>query len=141
MRPVEQGEGDSLVAVFEHASDAVAAALELQRAPLGPIRLRIGVHTGEVQLCDEGNDIGPSALAHTGYDAYAAEVGDDNADGTITEDESGWDCRTMGNRICGPGNVQGAIPGDYTTVHPDGSPAWPTGEYAYDAGAYVGGYN
>ena len=36
------------------------AALELQRAPLAPIRLRIGVHTGEVQLRDEGNYIGPT---------------------------------------------------------------------------------
>ena len=28
-------------------------------------------------------------------------VGDDNGDGVIDEDESGWDCRTMGNRVCG----------------------------------------
>jgi hypothetical protein len=28
-------------------------------------------------------------------------AGDDNGDGVIDEDESGWDCRTMGNRICG----------------------------------------
>src|ERR1700752_1200622 len=55
VRPVEQGEGDSFVAAFARASDAVAAALEMQRAPLAPIRLRIGVHTGEVQLRDEGN--------------------------------------------------------------------------------------
>ena len=40
--------------------DAVACALELQRAPLAPIRLRIGVHTGEVQLRDEGNYVGPT---------------------------------------------------------------------------------
>ncbi|MGB8388527.1 ATP-binding protein, partial [Mycobacterium sp.] len=59
-RPVEQGEGDSFVAAFARASDAVACALELQRAPLAPIRLRIGVHTGEVQLRDEGNYIGPT---------------------------------------------------------------------------------
>src|SRR6516165_6306929 len=58
VRPVEQGEGDSVVAAFARASDAVACALELQRAPLAPIRLRIGVHTGEVQLRDEGNYIG-----------------------------------------------------------------------------------
>ena len=38
----------------------MACALELQRAPLAPIRLRIGVHTGEVQLRDEGNYIGPT---------------------------------------------------------------------------------
>src|SRR5271167_2483824 len=58
VRPVEQGEGDSFVAAFARASDAVAAALALQRAPLAPIRLRIGVHTGEVQLRDEGNYAG-----------------------------------------------------------------------------------
>ena len=36
----------------------MASALELQRAPLAPIRLRIGVHTGEVQLRDDSNYIG-----------------------------------------------------------------------------------
>ena len=60
VRPVEQGEGDSFVIAFSRASDAVACALQLQRAPLAPIRLRIGVHTGEVQLRDEGNYIGPT---------------------------------------------------------------------------------
>jgi predicted ATPase/class 3 adenylate cyclase/DNA-binding CsgD family transcriptional regulator len=60
VRPVEQGEGDSFVAAFTRASDAVAAALEIQCAPLAPIRLRIGVHTGEVQLRDKGNYAGPT---------------------------------------------------------------------------------
>jgi predicted ATPase/DNA-binding CsgD family transcriptional regulator len=60
VRPVEQGEGDSFVVAFTRASDAVAFALDLQRAPLEPIRLRIGIHTGEVQLRDEGNYIGPT---------------------------------------------------------------------------------
>ncbi len=59
-RPVEQGEGDSFVAAFARASDAVVCALELQRAPLDPIRLRIGLHTGEVQLRDESNYAGPT---------------------------------------------------------------------------------
>nr|WP_102142744.1 LuxR family transcriptional regulator [Mycobacterium sp. QGD 101] len=60
VRPVEQGEGDSFVVAFARASDAVACAMALQRAPLAPIRLRIGVHTGEVQLRDEANYIGPT---------------------------------------------------------------------------------
>ena len=60
VRPVEQGEGDSFVAAFARASDALAAALEMQRAALAPIRLRIGVHTGEIQLRDEGNYAGPT---------------------------------------------------------------------------------
>ncbi|MCV7259122.1 helix-turn-helix transcriptional regulator [Mycobacterium shimoidei] len=60
VRPVEQGEGDSFVVAFSRASDAIACALELQRAALAPIRLRIGIHSGEVQLRDEGNYIGPT---------------------------------------------------------------------------------
>ena len=59
-RPVEQGEGDSFVVAFDRASDAVGCALDLQLAPLAPIRLRIGLHTGEVQLRDEGNYFGPT---------------------------------------------------------------------------------
>jgi predicted ATPase/class 3 adenylate cyclase/DNA-binding CsgD family transcriptional regulator len=60
VRPVEQGEGDSFVIAFARASDAVACALDLQRAPLAPIRLRVGIHTGEVRLRGEGNYIGPT---------------------------------------------------------------------------------
>ena len=60
VRPVEQGEGDSFVVAFARASDAVTCALELQRAPLAPIRLRTGVHTGQIQLRDEGNYAGPT---------------------------------------------------------------------------------
>src|ERR1700735_5250313 len=60
VRPVEQGEGDSFVAAFARGSDAVAAALEIQRAPLAPIPLGIGIPSGEIQLRDEGNYIGPT---------------------------------------------------------------------------------
>jgi class 3 adenylate cyclase len=60
VRPLEQGEGDSFVAAFARASDAVACALALQRAPLAPIRIRIGLHTGEIQLRDESNYAGPT---------------------------------------------------------------------------------
>jgi predicted ATPase/class 3 adenylate cyclase/DNA-binding CsgD family transcriptional regulator len=84
VRPVEQGEGDSFVAAFARASDAVACALELQRAPLAPIRLRIGVHTGEVQLRDEANYIGPTInrtarlrdLAHGGQTVLSGATED-----------------------------------------------------------------
>jgi predicted ATPase/class 3 adenylate cyclase/DNA-binding NarL/FixJ family response regulator len=60
VRPVEQGEGDSFVIAFARAADAMACALDLQRAPLAPIRLRIGINTGDVRLRDEGNYIGPT---------------------------------------------------------------------------------
>jgi predicted ATPase/class 3 adenylate cyclase/DNA-binding CsgD family transcriptional regulator len=59
-RPVEQGEGDSLVIAFARASDAVACALALQLSALAPIKLRIGLHTGEIRMRDEGNYIGPT---------------------------------------------------------------------------------
>ena len=62
VRPVEQGEGDSFVVAFARASDAVACAVELHQAALAPIRLRIGVHTGEVRLRDEGNYIGRRSI-------------------------------------------------------------------------------
>jgi predicted ATPase/class 3 adenylate cyclase/DNA-binding CsgD family transcriptional regulator len=84
VRPIEQGEGDSFVIAFGRASDAVACALELQRASLEPIRLRIGVHTGEVQLRDEANYIGPTInrtarlrdLAHGGQTVLSATTSD-----------------------------------------------------------------
>jgi predicted ATPase/class 3 adenylate cyclase/DNA-binding CsgD family transcriptional regulator len=60
VRPLEQGEGDSFVAAFARASDAVTCALQLQLAPLAPIRLRIGIHTGEIQLLDDANYAGPT---------------------------------------------------------------------------------
>lgn len=53
VRPIEQGEGDSFVVAFELASDAIAFAADLQLALVDDLlRLRIGVHTGEVQQRD-----------------------------------------------------------------------------------------
>lgn len=87
VRPLEQGEGDSFVIAFARASDAVACALQLQQAPLAPIRLRIGLHTGEVQLrsqnSGEANYIGPTInrtarlrdLAHGGQTVLSAATG------------------------------------------------------------------
>jgi predicted ATPase/class 3 adenylate cyclase len=58
----EQGtEGDSFFVVFRRASDALAAALDGQRALAAhpwpddqPIRVRMGIHTGEAQLAHGG---------------------------------------------------------------------------------------
>jgi class 3 adenylate cyclase len=65
VRPVEQGEGDSVVAAFTRARDAVGAALDAQRRLLAevwaddaPLRVRMAVHTGDAQLRDEGNYMG-----------------------------------------------------------------------------------
>ncbi len=54
-----RGEGDSLFCVFVRASDAAGAALAGQRAleaedwgAVGPLRVRMGLHTGEADLRD-----------------------------------------------------------------------------------------
>lgn len=80
-RPVEQGEGDSFVLAFARAQDAVACALELQLAILNEpwhggigVAVRMGLHTGDIDLRDEGNYAGPTinrcarlrALGHGG---------------------------------------------------------------------------
>jgi predicted ATPase/class 3 adenylate cyclase/DNA-binding CsgD family transcriptional regulator len=68
-RPVEQGEGDSVVGAFARASDAVAAALDVQRAFAqeswpegGAVRVRMALHTGEIRLRDAGNYFGPTII-------------------------------------------------------------------------------
>ncbi len=65
VRPVEQGEGDSVVAAFARAVDAVQAALYAQLAlqhELPWLRVRMAIHTGEAQLRDEGNYVGRTII-------------------------------------------------------------------------------
>jgi class 3 adenylate cyclase len=80
-RPVEQGEGDSVVAAFSRATDAIAAALDVQLAlqreawPDGiELRVPIGVHTGEAVQRDEGNYVG-TAIIRTARIRNAANGG------------------------------------------------------------------
>src|SRR6201987_1415698 len=48
-------QGDAFFVVFARASNAVAAAADCQRALAGgPIRVRMGLHTGEPRLTEEG---------------------------------------------------------------------------------------
>jgi class 3 adenylate cyclase len=84
VRPISQGEGDSFVVAFSRPSDGVACALALQQAALSPIRLRIGVHTGDILLRDEGNYMGPTInraarlrdLAHGGQTVLSGATTD-----------------------------------------------------------------
>jgi predicted ATPase/class 3 adenylate cyclase/DNA-binding CsgD family transcriptional regulator len=63
VRPVEQGEGDSFVAAFGRARDAVGCALAIQQALVAnPLGVRLGLHTGEVVRRDEGNYVGPAII-------------------------------------------------------------------------------
>ena len=83
VRPQEQGEGDSIVAAFGRASDALMAAVDAQSAfgaepwPAGlakPLRVRMAIHTGEAQTRNEANYVGQAiirtarlrAIAHGG---------------------------------------------------------------------------
>jgi predicted ATPase/class 3 adenylate cyclase len=61
-RPSDQGEGDSVAAAFSRATDAVASAVEIQRALHSEqwpddlkLRVRIAIHTGEAELRDQQN--------------------------------------------------------------------------------------
>src|SRR5437868_3611733 len=61
-----KGEGDSVFAVFRHARDAISAALVLQVAlnseewaTSTPIRVRMAIHTGQIELRD-GDYYGPT---------------------------------------------------------------------------------
>jgi class 3 adenylate cyclase len=60
-RPQEQGEGDSVVAVFVDPRDALAAAVETQlalRRQLPDLPVRMALHTGEAMLRNEANYVG-----------------------------------------------------------------------------------
>ncbi|MBA3653266.1 MAG: LuxR family transcriptional regulator [Actinobacteria bacterium] len=87
VRPVEQGEGDSFVAAFVHATDAIACALSLQfefarEGHAWPFRVRMALHAGEVQLRDAGNYVGATiarcarirSLAHGGQTLTSQSV-------------------------------------------------------------------
>jgi predicted ATPase/class 3 adenylate cyclase len=99
-----RGEGDSHFAVFTGASGAVVAALALQRTLADtcwstprPIKVRIGIHTGEAQLRD-GDYYGPAvnrcarlrAIGHGGQtllsEPTATLVRDDLPDSAILLD-------------------------------------------------------
>ncbi len=61
VRPQEQGEGDSIVAVFTDPVDAVTTALDAQRAlrrELPELPVRMALHTGEAMLRNEDNYVG-----------------------------------------------------------------------------------
>ena len=65
VRPVEQGEGDSVVAAFASARDAIAAAVAAQmtlQRELPWLAVRMAVHTGGAQLRGNDNYMGRSII-------------------------------------------------------------------------------
>jgi len=127
LRPVEQGEGDSVVAVFPLASEAVRAAVDIQLAlaaepwPDGTgLAVRAALHTGEAQLRDAGNYMGPTvirtarlrAVGHGGQilcsGSTADLAGDALADGVTLLDLGAHRLKDLGRpehvfQVCHPG--------------------------------------
>src|SRR5436305_11692608 len=84
-------QGDAFFVVFSSASDALAAAREAQAAPDGPIHVRIGVHTGEPLVTDEG---------YVGIDVHrAARIAAIGYGGQILVSQSTRD-------LCGPDGLR-----------------------------------
>ena len=87
-------QGDAFFVAFARASDAVAAAAEAQRALAGgPVRVRMGLHTGEPLRADEG---------YVGIDVHrAARIAAAGHGGQVllsqaTADLAGADVRDLG---------------------------------------------
>jgi predicted ATPase/class 3 adenylate cyclase len=87
-------QGDAFFVAFARASDAVAAAAEAQRAlGEGPVRVRMGLHTGEPLRSDEG---------YVGFDVHrAARIAAAGHGGQVllsqaTADLAGADVRDLG---------------------------------------------
>jgi class 3 adenylate cyclase len=105
-----RGEGDSRFAVFALAPDAVAAALAVQRAIAAqswqtprPIKVRIGIHTGEAELRDGdyyGSAVNRCArlrgLGHGDRGRRAAAPGREPRDGTVDGPRLA-DCQIVGH--------------------------------------------
>jgi class 3 adenylate cyclase len=58
-------QGDAFFVVFSRAKDAVAAAADAQTTLDGPIRVRMGLHTGE-PLVTDGGYVGIECIARLG---------------------------------------------------------------------------
>ena len=133
VRPEEQGEGDSVVAAFSRASDAVLAALDAQRfltaehwPTPAPLRVRMAIHTGEARLRDEGNYVGQAiirtarlrAVAHGGQVLVSSATHDLAIDQLGTEVELVDRGRHRLKDLARPEQV-------YQLAHPDLADAFP----------------
>ncbi|MCX4677671.1 hypothetical protein OG413_20580 [Streptomyces sp. NBC_01433] len=94
-----------LRSAVRNSHPAALLAAGLATAALG----LVGVVSNADGAGAAGTDRPAPTTTVTAYDIRtggAAEPrGDDNRDGRIDEDESGWNCHTMGNEVCGPRSV------------------------------------
>ena len=89
VRPQEQGEGDSIVAVFVDPVAAVNTALEAQlalRRELPDLPVRMALHTGETMLRNEDNYVGLTIIRCARMSLSSQRA----ADGWGKSSEEGW---------------------------------------------------
>jgi class 3 adenylate cyclase len=93
---VVDAEGDAFFAVFDRATDAVAAAVAAQRslAGTGVVRVRIGIHTTEPHLHNDGYvGVGVSRAARICSAAHGGQIVLSHAAAGIVEDQDLVDLR------------------------------------------------
>ena len=141
-----RGEGDSRFAVFASAPDAVAAALAIQRAFAAepwptprPIKVRIGVHTGEAELRDGdyyGSAVNRCArlrgLGHGGQvllsEATATLVRDALPDGAACATSGGIACEDLTGPSGSSSSSAPDLPAEFPPLRVAGRPpAQPAG--------------
>ncbi|WP_328491230.1 hypothetical protein [Streptomyces zaomyceticus] len=87
--PQQAAPASPLAAAYDSGWQAGVKALGDGTAPTFP------------NVTADSTDPGTLAWVDGWAAGQAAALGDDNGDGRVDEDESGWDCRTMGNGLCG----------------------------------------
>jgi predicted ATPase len=107
-------QGDAFFVAFARASDALAAAAQAQKALDGPIKVRMGLHTGEPTVTDEG---------YVGIDVHrAARIAAAGHGGQVlvsqtTNDLTGDGLRDLGEHrlkdLSGPERIYQLGDGDY----------------------------
>ncbi|MGW0033037.1 hypothetical protein ACWDXD_24875 [Streptomyces sp. NPDC003314] len=100
------GSSDATLADFLPPQDRTAPQADVTGAynagwRAGVTALGSGTAPTYPDAAGDPNDPGTAAWVKGWIDGQAESLGDDNGDGRVDEDESGWDCAAMGNRLCG----------------------------------------
>ena len=142
VRPIEQGEGDSTLSAFARATDAVRAAVQIQRTFAeeawpgdASILVRIGIHTGEARLGDDGTYRGTAlnrcarlrSLGHGGQTLLSRTtadlVGDDLPSDLSLKDLGQHHLRDLGRSEHVFQLVHPSLPADFPPLRSAGPPA------------------
>ena len=110
-------QGDAFFVAFARASDAVGAAVDAQRALAGgPVRVRMGLHTGEPRVTAEG---------YVGVDVHrAARIAAVGHGGQVLLSQATWALVEVGARDLGPHRLRDlSVPERIFQLEIEGLPA------------------